>query len=103
MSDRYTSDELAQLVAGYQAGEMSTALPRECDMAKSTFLRLLTGRGVRARPRGLTPAKEGEIPRIRKQGMVIRKVAKQVGCSYDTTRKFLKTVPQQEFSLEHTL
>lgn len=68
---------------------MSTALARECGIAKSTFLRLLAGHGVGARPRVLTPAKEKEILRLRKQGMIIRDIAKRIGCSYDTARKFL--------------
>jgi DNA-binding NarL/FixJ family response regulator len=68
---------------------MSTALARECGIAKSTFLRLLAEHGIDARPRGLTPAKEKEILRLRRQGMIIRDIAKRVGCSYDTARVFL--------------
>lgn len=92
IADRFCSDELTQLVARYQAGEMSTDLAHECGIAKSTFLRLLAQHGIDARPRGLTPAKEKEILRLRKQGMIIRSIAKRVGCSYDTARKFLLTV-----------
>ncbi|KUM35359.1 hypothetical protein AR689_15105 [Arthrobacter sp. EpRS71] len=89
LSDRFTAEELAQLVARYQAGEMSTTLARENGIAKSSFLRLLAEHGIDTRPRGLTPAKEREILRLRKQGLIIRKIAVQVGCSYDTARKFL--------------
>jgi transposase len=89
IADRFSQGELAQLVARYQAGEMSTSLARESGIAKSTFLRLLAEHGVDARPRGLTPAKEKEILRLRKQGMIIRDIAKRVGCSYDTARIFL--------------
>lgn len=64
-------------------------MAREKGIAKSTFLRLLAERGVGARSRGLTPAKEGEILRFRKQGMIIRDIAKRVGCSYDVARIFL--------------
>jgi hypothetical protein len=89
LTDRFTPDELNQLVARYQAGEMSTALAKESGIAKSTFLRLLVERGVASRPRGLTLAKEKEILRLRRQGMIIRDIAKRVGCSYDTARVFL--------------
>lgn len=89
LTDRFTPDELNQLVARYQAGEMSTALAKESGIAKSTFLRLLAEHGIDARSRGLTPAEEKEILRLRKQGMVIREITKRVGCSYDTARKFL--------------
>lgn len=90
IADRFTPDELSRFVARYQAGEMSTALAREAGIAKSTFLRLLAEHGVDVRTRGLTQAKEREILRLRKQGMIIRDIAKQVGCSYDTARLFLK-------------
>ncbi len=89
LADRFTPEELDQLVTRYEAGETSTALAREYGIAKSTFLRLLVERGVGTRPRGLTPAKEGEILRLRKQGMIIREIAKRVGCSYDVARIFL--------------
>ncbi|MNR22446.1 hypothetical protein D3C85_1393960 [compost metagenome] len=63
LTDRFTAEELDQLVTRYKAGETSTALAREGGIAKSTFLRLLAERGVGTRPRGLTPSKEGEILR----------------------------------------
>jgi DNA-binding CsgD family transcriptional regulator len=50
---------------------------------------LLAEYGIASRPRGLTPTKEKEILRLRKQGMIIREIAKRVGCSYDTARLFL--------------
>ncbi|QSZ50098.1 hypothetical protein [Arthrobacter sp. D5-1] len=43
IADRFSSDELAQFVARYQAGEMSTALARECGIAKSTWLFAVDG------------------------------------------------------------
>jgi DNA invertase Pin-like site-specific DNA recombinase len=89
LTDRFTAEELDQLVTRYKAGETSTALARESGIAKSTFLRLLAERGVSTRPRGLTLGKEEEVLRLRKQGMVIREIAKRVGCSYDIVRIFL--------------
>jgi hypothetical protein len=80
---------LAQLVAGYQARETSAPLAREHSIAKSTFLRLLGEHGVRAKPRSLTPVKEKEILLLRKQGIFVRDIVKEVGCSYDTARIFL--------------
>lgn len=37
LSDRFTPDELAKLVARYQAGEMSTALSREAALPSRPF------------------------------------------------------------------
>ncbi|GAA1344316.1 hypothetical protein [Arthrobacter roseus] len=89
ITDRFTADELAAIIARYEGGEYSTNLAKEHDIAKSTLLRLLVERGVEVRTRGLTTAKEEEIIRLRRQGMIIRDIAKRVGCSYDTARKFL--------------
>lgn len=89
LTDRFTPDELDQLVARYQGGEMSTALAKESGIAKTTFLRLLAERGVRTRSRKLTAAQGEKILQLRRQGMIIRDIAKHVGCSYDTARIFL--------------
>lgn len=89
IADRFTPVELTAIIARYQAGEYSTDLAKEYDIAKSTLLRLLAERGVEIRSRTLTPEKEREILRLRQQGLIIRDIAKQVGCSYDTARKFL--------------
>jgi len=89
LTDRFTPYELNQLVARYQAGEMSTALAEESGIAKTTFLRLLAERGVRTRSRKLTAAQGDKILQLRKQGMTIRDVAKRVGCSYDTARIYI--------------
>ncbi|MBM7849600.1 helix-turn-helix domain-containing protein [Arthrobacter roseus] len=89
ITDRFSPDELTAILQRYQAGEQSTDLAKEHNIAKSTLLRLLSERGVQTRQRGLTPEKEREIIRLRKQGFIIRDIAKGVGCSYDTARKFL--------------
>lgn len=89
LTDRFTPDELNRLVARYQAGEMSTALAKESGISKTAFLRLLAKRGVRTRSRKLTAAQGEKILQLRRQGMVIREIARQVGCSYDTARVFL--------------
>ncbi|MCW4467265.1 helix-turn-helix domain-containing protein [Glutamicibacter sp. MNS18] len=93
IADRFSSEDLAVIARRYQAGEQSTDLAKEHKIAKSTLLRLLAEHGVQTRPRGLTPEKEREILRLRKQGLIIRDIAKRVGCSYDTARKFLFEQP----------
>jgi hypothetical protein len=72
---------------------MSTTLAKEVGIAKTTFLRLLAERGVRTRSRKLTAAQGEKILQLRRQGVIIRDIAKQVGCSYDTARIFLLTPP----------
>ena len=89
VADRFKPDELAALVARYEAGESSLELAKEQGMAKSTFLRLLADRGVETRKFGLTPAKEREVLHLRQQGMGMRRIAAKVGCSYGTIRTFL--------------
>lgn len=86
---RLGPEQLDAIVARYEAGETTTKLAREYAISHSSILRVFSQRGVRTRVRGLTPAKEKEILRLRKQGMIIREIATRVGCSYDTARLFL--------------
>lgn len=89
MDLRLGPDQLDAIVARYEAGETTTALAREYAISHSSILRLFSQRGVQTRARGLTPEKEREVLRLRAQGLIIRDVAKRVGCSYDTVRKFI--------------
>ncbi|WP_425552581.1 helix-turn-helix domain-containing protein [Kocuria aegyptia] len=82
------------IVARYEAGETTTALAREYAISRSSILRLFSQRGVQKRVRGLTPEKEREALRLRAEGLIIRDVAKKIGCSYDTTRKFIGRTTQ---------
>jgi DNA invertase Pin-like site-specific DNA recombinase len=86
---RLGPDQLDAIVARYKAGETTTALAREYAISHSSILRLFSQRGMQTRVRGLTPEKEREVLRLRAQGLIIREVAKRVGCSYDTVRLFL--------------
>lgn len=88
---RLGPDQLDAIVARYKAGETTTALAREYAISHSSILRLFKQRGVQARVRGLTPDKKREVLRLRTEGLIIREVAKRVGCSYDTVRLFLLT------------
>lgn len=87
---RLGHDQLDAIVARYEAGETTTALAREYAISHSSILRLFKQRGVQTRVRGLTPENEREVLRLRSEGLIIRDVAKQVGCSYDTVRLFLR-------------
>lgn len=89
IADRFSPEDLDAIAQRYQAGEQSTDLAKEYGIAKSTLLRFLAEQGIQTRQRGLTSEKEREILRLRKQGFIIRDIAKRVGCSYDTARKFL--------------
>ncbi|MGO4452525.1 helix-turn-helix domain-containing protein [Arthrobacter sp. RAF14] len=87
--DRLGQAKLDEIVARYEAGESTTSLADESGVAKSSLLRLLEERGVARRKQGLTPEIERQILALRKEGVVIRAIAKQVGVSYDTARLFL--------------
>ena len=86
---RLGPDQLDAIVARYAAGDTTTALAREYAISHSSILRLFSQRGVQIRARALTPKKEREVLRLRAEGPIIRGVARQVGCSYDTVRLFL--------------
>ncbi len=89
LSLRLGPDQLNTIVTRYEAGETTTALAREYAISHSSILRLFKQRNIQTRVRGLTPEKEREVLRLRTQGLIIRDIARQVGCSYDCVRKFL--------------
>ncbi|MFB9816321.1 hypothetical protein ACFFPL_12470 [Paeniglutamicibacter sulfureus] len=58
IADRFSPDDLTAIAQRYVAGEQSTDLAKEHNIAKSTLLRLLAEQGIQTRQRGLTPEKE---------------------------------------------
>lgn len=92
LADRLGPDVMEQIVARYQAGE-PTALSAEFGTAKSSLLRLLKEQGVPMRQQSLTADQIRRMTQLRRQGMAIRAVASQVGCSYGTAQAFFKVLP----------
>ena len=89
IADRFPPEELKKLIDRYKAGEFTTTLATDYNIATSSVVRILKREGVPIRSRYLNDQQKAEILRLRKQGMIIRDIAKRVGCSYDTARKFL--------------
>ncbi|WP_285727732.1 helix-turn-helix domain-containing protein [Psychromicrobium xiongbiense] len=87
--DRLGKAKLDEIVGRYKAGESANDIAREMSVSKSSLLRLLDNRGIDRRKKGLTPEIERQVLELRKQGLIIRAIAKQVGVSYDTARLFL--------------
>ena len=80
---------MKKLIDRYIAGEFTTTIAADYSIATSSVTRILKREGVPLRSRYLNDQQKAEILRLRQQGMIIRDIAKRVGCSYDTTRIFL--------------
>lgn len=89
IADRFPPEELKKLIDRYKAGEFTTTLATDYNIATSSVVRILKREGVPLRSRYLNDQQKEEILRLRKKGMIIRDIAQRVGCSYDTARKFL--------------
>ena len=89
IADRFAPGEMKKLIDRYKAGEFTTTLATDYNIATSSVVRILKREGVPLRSRYLDDQQKAEILRLRQQGMIIRDIAKRVGCSYDTTRIFL--------------
>jgi hypothetical protein len=93
IADRFPPEEMKKLIDRYKAGVFTTTLAADYNIAHSSVLRILKREGVPLRSRYLSDQQKVEILRLREHGVIIRDIAKRVGCSYDTARKFLLTTP----------
>lgn len=86
---RLSSQERAELVARYRAGEDTPALSREYGISKCGLLHLLGKEGVTMRKQPMAPPDAKRAVRLYESGMSITEVVDQVGYSYSTIRKCL--------------
>ncbi len=86
---RLSPQETAELVARYNAGEVSPALSKEYGISKCGLLQLLRKEGVSLRKQAITPEDAKRAARLYQSGLVITEVADEIGCSYSTVRKAL--------------
>jgi AraC-like DNA-binding protein len=93
VADRLTPKMIGKLMGRYRAGDLLTTLAADYGISRNSVRRLLKARGMTLRSRDLTDQQKADILQLRQQGMIIRDIAKWVGCSYDTARIFLLTRP----------
>lgn len=77
--DRFTPEQLAELVAQYRAGTPTTALCRQYGLSKSSVLETLRSAGVQMRRQPLTADQVARAVRLYESGLSQSHVAKQLG------------------------
>lgn len=86
---RLSSEERAELITRYVAGEDSPSLSRECGISKCALLRLLREEGVALRKQAVTPQDAKRAARLYESGLSIDEIVDKIGYSYSTIRKSL--------------
>jgi hypothetical protein len=86
---RFSSNELAQLVADYQAGRSTTWLMRSYKVGKGTVLGILEEQGVKMRGQGIPDDRLQEAIALYTSGLSLKQVAAQLVCSAETVRQAL--------------
>jgi DNA invertase Pin-like site-specific DNA recombinase len=87
---RHDASEIAQLVAGYQAGSTIFELAEQFGCHHETVCRRLKTEGVQMRGRQLTPAQVDEAERLYTAGHSLASVGEQLGVWSSTIRKHLR-------------
>lgn len=74
------------MIARYSAGETTTLLAEEFDVAKSTILGILRANNVVVRRQPLTPEQVVEAGRLYQAGLSLSQVAERLSVNQETMR-----------------
>ena len=88
--DRLGREEVAQLLADYQAGQPSTALMRTYGLSKGAVLRLLEVNGIPRRRRGLSDQQVKDAVQLYRQGGSLTAIGDYFGKDHSVVRNALK-------------
>lgn len=83
---RLNDDARAQVVARYSAGETTTVLAKDYDVAKSTIIGILRANNVVVRRQPMTADQVSEAARLYESGLSLSQVAEALGVNQETMR-----------------
>lgn len=83
---RLNDDARAQVVARYSAGETTTVLAKDYDVAKSTIIGILRANNVVVRRQPMTVDQVSEAARLYEAGLSLSQVAEALGVNQETMR-----------------
>lgn len=86
---RLSPQVIEELVARYNAGEVTPALSREYGISKTGLLQLFQSEGVLLRRQAITSGDAETAVRLYESGLTIKQVVRQVGYSFGTIRRVL--------------
>lgn len=87
---RLDPDEVAQLVAEYEAGDDMTVLAKTWSLHRTTVALHLQRAGVALRRQGLNPTQIDQAVRLYAEGWSCLRLGERFGCSAETVRQELK-------------
>ncbi|MFC7580441.1 hypothetical protein ACFQ23_02730 [Schaalia naturae] len=83
---RLNDEARAQVVARYSAGETTTALAKDYDVAKSTIIGILRANNIVIRRQPMTVQQVGEAARLYESGLSLSQVATTLDVNQETMR-----------------
>ena len=83
---RLNDEARAQVIARYSAGDTTTALAKEYDVAKSTIIGILRANNVVVRRQPLTTEQVNEAARLYESGLSLSQVAEALRVNQETMR-----------------
>lgn len=83
---RLSDEARAQVVARYSAGDTTTALAKDYDVAKSTIIGILRANNVVVRRQPMTAQQVGDAARLYETGLSLSQVAATLDVNQETMR-----------------
>lgn len=83
---RLNDEARAQVVARYSAGETTTVLAKDYDVAKSTIIGILRANNVVVRRQPLTAEQVSDAARLYESGLSLSQVAEALNVNQETMR-----------------
>ncbi len=90
LHQRLAPDVIAQLVAEYEAGTLSTQLMRDFGLSKGAVLKLLHEAGASMRRQSLSEQELAEARRLYESGLSLAAVSERIGRHHTTVHLALR-------------
>lgn len=86
---RLDADQIAELVAEYQAGLLAKELATRWGINRHTVMKHLRASGVELRRQGIAEADIPEVVRLYESGLSLARIGERYGCEHSTVRNVL--------------
>lgn len=84
LDQRLNAEQLAEMVAAYEAGSHSAELSRSFGVGKTSVIKILREAGVKIRRQGLTPEQAAQAEQLYRSGLSMGRVADELGTRAST-------------------
>lgn len=89
---RLTETQVQGILRRYEAGEASATVGKAFGISKTAVISILNEHGIEVRKLGLTDNQKRNAARLRKSGLTLNEVARQIESNYSTTQRYIASL-----------